>query len=157
MSGGYFDYDQYRIGYIADSIEKLIENNGKKKEEDELYGGREYYEKYPDELYHHKYPDEIIEKFKEAVKCLRISEIYAQRIDYLVSSDDGEESFKSCLNEELSKFVEEPQETWEEIEEEYLKDEYPVFGGPFDKALSFKEWLKKWYEVPKLKTSSNKS
>ncbi len=42
-------------------------------------------------------------------------------------------------------------ETWEEIEEEYQKDEYPVFGGPFTDALSQFEWLKKYYHSPKRK------
>ena len=32
-------------------------------------------------------------------------------------------------------------ETWEEIYEQYHTDEYPVFGGPFTNALTFKEWL----------------
>jgi hypothetical protein len=41
-------------------------------------------------------------------------------------------------------------ETWEDIEEEYLKDEYPVFGGPFN-AMSPFEWLKKHYHSPKRK------
>ncbi len=31
MSGGHFDYNQYRIREIADSIERLIEKNGKKQ------------------------------------------------------------------------------------------------------------------------------
>ena len=42
-------------------------------------------------------------------------------------------------------------ETWEEIEEEYQKDEYPVFGGPFTDALKPFEWLKKWYHPAKRK------
>jgi hypothetical protein len=39
-------------------------------------------------------------------------------------------------------------ETWEEIEDEYQKDEYPVFGGPFTDALKPFEWLKIWYHSP---------
>jgi hypothetical protein len=39
-------------------------------------------------------------------------------------------------------------ETWEEIEEEYLKDEYPVFGGPFTDALGHFDWLKIYYLPP---------
>jgi len=39
-------------------------------------------------------------------------------------------------------------ETWEEIEEEYRKDEYPTFGGPFTDALKPFEWLKLWYNSP---------
>lgn len=40
---------------------------------------------------------------------------------------------------------------WDEIEEEYMKDEYPVFGGPFTNALTPFQWLKKYYETPKRK------
>jgi hypothetical protein len=42
-------------------------------------------------------------------------------------------------------------ETWEDIEEEYRKDEYPVFGGPFNNAMTPFEWLKKYYNEPKRK------
>jgi hypothetical protein len=44
-------------------------------------------------------------------------------------------------------------ETWEDIEQEYLKEEYPVFGGPFNNAMSPFEWLKKNYYEPKRKES----
>ena len=37
---------------------------------------------------------------------------------------------------------------WEEMEEEYMKDEYPVFGEPFTDSLSPWEWLKKYYQPP---------
>ena len=42
-------------------------------------------------------------------------------------------------------------ESWEEIEEEYQKDEYPVFGGPFTNAKTPFEWLKINYTTPKRK------
>ena len=42
-------------------------------------------------------------------------------------------------------------ETWDDIEEEYMKDEYPVFGGPFNNAMTPFEWLKKYYNEPKRK------
>lgn len=107
MSGGRFNYDQYKIGYIADAIEQQIEKNGipKTKEElkDEGYRPNWYYEEYPEEKYWYKYPDEVIEKFKEAIKILRQAEVYAQRVDWLLSGDDGEESFLNRLDEELKK------------------------------------------------------
>jgi hypothetical protein len=53
-------------------------------------------------LFHYKYPDEVIEKMKEAVKALKIAQIYAQRVDWLLSGDDGEESFLKRLEEELN-------------------------------------------------------
>ena len=40
---------------------------------------------------------------------------------------------------------------WKEMEEEYLKDEYPVFGGPFTNALSPWEWLRRNYNPPTLR------
>lgn len=42
-------------------------------------------------------------------------------------------------------------ESWEDIEEEYQKDEYPTFGGPFTDAKTPFEWLKLNYHSPKRK------
>ena len=53
--------------------------------------------------YHHEYSPEIIEKFKESVELIRRAYVYAHRIDWLVSGDDGEESFLRRLEEELNK------------------------------------------------------
>jgi len=105
MSGGYFDYKQWHITEIADRVESLIESNGREKTREELKGefwhGDDWYEKYPEDLSHYKYPDEVIEKFKEGMKVLRVAAVYAQRIDWLLSGDDGEESFLKRLQEEL--------------------------------------------------------
>jgi len=49
------------------------------------------------------HPDEIIEKFKEAVDILRKAEVYAQRIDWYLSGDDGDETFIKRLKEDLEK------------------------------------------------------
>jgi hypothetical protein len=98
MSGGHFDYDQYRIQNIADSVDQLIRQNGKVIEYPSGYVISSF-----DETHHYKYPPEVIEKFKEGLEILRKAEIYAQRIDCLVSGDDGEESFISRLKEDLDK------------------------------------------------------
>ena len=105
MSGGHFDYNQYKIGYIADEIEKIIAKNGREKTKEELkdtYHDAEWFKRYPEDLYQYKYPDEIIVKFQEAVITLRKAEIYAQRIDWLLSNDDGEETFLRRLEKELN-------------------------------------------------------
>ena len=105
MSGGAFDYNQYKIGYIADQIEEVIVKNGVEKTPEELkdesWRDDSWYDKYPEDLFHYKYPDEVIEKMKEAVKTLHIAQEYAQRVDWLLSGDDGEESFLSRLEENL--------------------------------------------------------
>jgi hypothetical protein len=85
MSGGFFDYDQYRIERIADKIEQLIISN-----EQETMDGRFY-------------QPEVIDKFKEGLLILQKAAIYTQRIDWLVSCDDDEDSFLDRLEEELSK------------------------------------------------------
>jgi len=107
MSGGAFDYNQYKIGYIADQIEQTIIKNGLEKTQEELknesWRDDSWYEKYPEDFFHYKYPDEVIEKMKEAVKALHIAQEYAQRVDWLLSGDDGEESFLSRLEENLKK------------------------------------------------------
>lgn len=91
MSGGHFEYTQYEIGYIADEIEQLIRTNDS-TEKDE-YG----YEK------GHHYSAETIELFKEAIITLKKAQVMAHRIDWLVSGDDGEESFIERWKEDLSK------------------------------------------------------
>ena len=40
------------------------------------------------------------------------------------------------------------EDTWQEIEEEYHRDEYPTFGGPFTDALTHWEWLRIYYHPP---------
>lgn len=164
MSGGHFDYQQYHIEDIADSIEREIEEATKPKpslvwkeevsvfkkiddwhsigiymgfktyneavrhlKKDKAYKFvREYekdgkriseftdgselievkeirYQEYEDGEYHPEYTEETIQIFKDAVKILRKAAIYANRIDWLLSGDDGEESLKERLEEELKK------------------------------------------------------
>lgn len=168
MSGGHFDYQQYHIEDIADSIEREIEEATKPKpplvwREDVtvfkkiddwhsvgIYKGfktydeavahfkkskaykfiREYeknerriaefmegeetievretkYQEYEDDEYYPEYTEETIQIFREAVKLLRKAAIYANRIDWLLSGDDGEESLKERLEKELKKLEEE--------------------------------------------------
>lgn len=80
MSGGYFYYDQNRIKYVVERLESyLAEDND--------------------------YSKATVEKMHDGLEALRIAYIYAQRIDWLLSGDDGEESFHERLDEELSKII----------------------------------------------------
>lgn len=89
MSGGHFDYDQYKIGYISESIRDVI-----------YYNNDETLNEWGDKK-GRGYSDETIQKFKEAVFYLELAEIYAQRIDWLLSGDDDEESFHKRLDNEI--------------------------------------------------------
>jgi len=53
------------------------------------------------------------------------------------------------VSEKPTNMIKTIDESWEEIEEEYLKDNYPVFGGPFTDALTPFEWLKRYFKSPK--------
>lgn len=104
MSGGRFDYNQYGIRDIADDIEQEINKSGKPLTEEELkdhfWKDSKWYEKYPEDKFHYKYPDEVIKEFERGYYILRLAEIYAQRIDWLLSGDDGDETFIERLAEE---------------------------------------------------------
>lgn len=111
MSGGAFDYAQYRIADIYAEIE------------DEIYGHpidgeydvnqyiedhwledseREYIRKH-----HHTIPnrsgysEKTIKEFKKGIALLKKAEVYAQRIDWLLSGDDGEDNFHERLKHDL--------------------------------------------------------
>ena len=75
MSGGHFDYKQHHIEQIADDIEYLIENN--------------------------EYSKKTLKELKRGLKIMRKAYIYAQRIDWLASVDEGEETFLKRLKDEL--------------------------------------------------------
>jgi hypothetical protein len=81
MSGGHFEYKQYSISDIADEIENVIALNDDRD--------------YP-------YTPKTIAEFEKAVKALRVAKIYAQRVDWLLSSDDGQEQFHQRLKEEVN-------------------------------------------------------
>ena len=91
MSGGHFQYKQWEIGNIADEVEQLILTND--SEEKDEWGDRKGYH----------YTPETIEEFKKGLVLLRQAYVYAQRIDWLVSGDDGEDSFHRRLKFELEK------------------------------------------------------
>ena len=96
MSGGTFDYKQYQIQILVDELQEYIDKNGRLKTQEELDD-----EPWNKETHHYKYPDEVIDKFKEAVKSLKQAEIYATRVDRLLSGDDSEKTFFERLDEEL--------------------------------------------------------
>ena len=106
MSGGHWDYIQYRFTDIAEDIEKLIEQNCKEKTEEELNdtawrGG--WYEKYPEDNFHTEYPEEVIEEFKKGLEIIKQAQVYIQRLVWLLSVDYGEENFLERLKDYLTK------------------------------------------------------
>jgi hypothetical protein len=141
MSGGHFDYQQYRIKEIADSIEREIRHSESGIEcwsaqrehgissrpgdsewvytswkddkryrvpQKNIFNSEAFY--YGDEngIPVFDKPEgwslhspEVLKIFKEGVKKLREAAVYAQRIDWYLSGDDGEESLIKRLKDEL--------------------------------------------------------
>lgn len=104
MSGGHFEYNQYKIGYIADEIQAELDNMGKEIPESELMASPDWHQQYTEKKFYPIYPDEIVKEFKNAIKSLRIAEIHAHRVDWFLSGDDGEEHFIKRLKEDLEEF-----------------------------------------------------
>lgn len=87
MSGGCFNYEQHRCEEIASKIDELIKENHTKNE----WG------------YANNYSEEIIEKFNETAYNLRRAGEMAQRVDWLASGDDDENSFIERWKDEVRK------------------------------------------------------
>lgn len=101
MSGGRFDYLQYRIHDIACEIEEEIRDNEKPPIENPTCIWDEHIN---EDFYKNgakRFSDETIKEFKKGVELLKKAEAYANRIDYLLSGDDGEEEFHKRLKKDL--------------------------------------------------------
>lgn len=91
MSGGKFNYAQYKLYEIKESIETIINENN--STEVDKYG----------DLIGYNFNPETIEVFKNTVALLESTYIHVNVIDYLLSGDSSEESFLTALNNKLSK------------------------------------------------------
>ena len=91
MSGGFFDYSQYTLNQIVTDIEDEIYYN----DSEEV---NEYNEKRGN-----GFSEDTMQEFKLAVWYLKQALVYTQRIDWLLSADDGEETFHERLKKDLEK------------------------------------------------------
>lgn len=86
MSGGYFDYIQYRISDTSELLDKVISENTKGTECGYARG----------------YSRETIREFQLTKHYLEMAALYLNRVDYLLECDDSEETFHKHLYEELN-------------------------------------------------------
>lgn len=91
MSGGFFNHSQYNLAQISADIEDEIYYN----DSEEV---NEYNEKRGN-----GFSEDTIQEFKLAVWYLKQAMVYTQRIDWLLSGDDGEETFHERLKKDLEK------------------------------------------------------
>jgi len=85
MSGGYFGYKQDAIARIELAVRRLIDRGIDRGD----------------------YSPETIAEFRAAESILQTAHVYTQRIDWLVSGDDGEETFHERLKHDLKALTDE--------------------------------------------------
>ena len=103
MSGGRFEYKQFHIEEIAEAIQSILDRQGKVIPEDDRWHSEDWYKDHPEDLFYETFSEETQREFQTAVRYLRLAKIYAQRIDWFLSGDDGEETFHERLKGELNK------------------------------------------------------
>ena len=117
MSGGHFGYQQWHIDEIAREVREVITEDHVEVPKDKLDPRWDFDDDgnvHEWAKYYYNFTPETIEKFKEGYRKLREAYIYAQRIDWLLSGDDGEDSFHKRLKEDLEELEEElKNEKWE--------------------------------------------
>jgi hypothetical protein len=77
MSGGYFDYAQFKCDEIAHEIERIISTRSS------------------------DFTPQTIARFQEAAEALCRAGTMAHRVDWLISFDDSEDDFHRRWDEEL--------------------------------------------------------
>lgn len=106
MSGGTFDYKQYSLREIWQSIQLRLRRQGKERPASDLIYGADHYKEYPHEKYYESYSKDVQAVFQEGIQALKIAKIYAHRIDWFLAGDDDEDSLIEQLAEDLKKVQE---------------------------------------------------
>lgn len=95
MSGGHFSDSHYALDTLAEEIERILlnEEKGERPSNDDEYQTRYFY----------GFSEDTLEKFRETIHTLKRASNMVHRIDYLVCSDDSEESFRRRWDEHVQK------------------------------------------------------
>lgn len=106
MSGGSMDYVFSKIQEAARHIQHELANAELCRSRGRFFDVSKYYqEKHPDVGYL-KSPealtDAVVKRLIDALVCVRQAAIYAERVEWLTSGDDGYEEFCLRLDEELA-------------------------------------------------------
>lgn len=106
MSGGSMDYAFWKIDEAATHIQRELANAELRRKSGRFLEVGEYYrENHPDVDYL-KSPealtDAVVKRLRDALACVRKAAIYAERVEWLTSGDDGYESFCMRTDEQLA-------------------------------------------------------
>ena len=87
MSGGFFNYGQRNMDLIVGQINDAIAYNK------------------PGEEGYYDFSPATIRRFRIAARTLAIASEMVQRIDWLLSGDDGEDDFHELWNDNISRLL----------------------------------------------------
>jgi len=105
MSGGSLEYVFGRIDDAADSVKNYVAEVEKHDAEDFAFDAKRA------GLTPEQMKERTISYLKTAVLSMRLASIYAQRAEWLMSCDDGYESFISRTDEEIGVLANELKES----------------------------------------------
>jgi len=89
MSGGHFDYVQIKLEDIVQEIRNIVENNDSNELNE--YGDR----------IGKGFHEETLGELMTGATFIMLASKYIRRIDYLLSGDDGEDTFHARLREDI--------------------------------------------------------
>jgi hypothetical protein len=106
MSGGSMDYIFGHINEAARHIQRELANVELCRKNGRFFDVSKYYQEERLDIDYLKSPealtDAVIKRLRDALKCVRKASIYAERVEWLTSGDDGYENFCIHLDEELA-------------------------------------------------------
>ena len=89
MSGGHYEYEQYKIDQVAYQMKKDIENNG---------------ETHDPHNYVFDFTKETMEYMKKVSDIVALAGILTKHADWLYSGDDSEETFRENIEKALLEY-----------------------------------------------------
>lgn len=107
MSGGSMDYVFCEINNAAEKIQEVLENYVINRKHGIYVKTNDFYKaKYPDIDYlvdDKSLTDAVIKRLEQCLVTVREAAICAERVEWLTSDDDGEETFCMRLDNDLAK------------------------------------------------------
>lgn len=85
MSGGHFDYVQYKFQDVADQLDTCLDRCAD-----------------PDDAFYHNLSQETRDVIIALSRSVRVNSLILNRVDWLLSGDDSEQSFREYLIEDLA-------------------------------------------------------
>ena len=100
------DYVFSRIAIAAEQVEDEIREIEENESISDFAPSQYYLDHYPNKpefACAARLKEEVLKRMREAAKTLRRAEIYARRVEWLTSDDDGYDSFVVRTDNELAK------------------------------------------------------